>query len=97
LLSSRMPARPLPFDPFRQRPAFALGLDFQVAHPGLQLQKLQLPIAERFATRTVLPDALQPQALFQYLDFEVGPLELPLQFCHLCRFVRSGPGGLGDQ
>jgi hypothetical protein len=27
----------------------------------------------------------------------VGPVELPLQLCHLCGFVRGGAGGLGDQ
>jgi len=27
---------------------------------------------------------MQSQALFQYLDFEEGPVELPLQLCHLC-------------
>ena len=92
-----MPARPLSLDWLRQRPAFALGLDFQVAHSGFQIQKVQLRIAELFAARTVLLDALQPQALFQYLNLEVGPVELPLQLRHFCGFVRSGAGGLGDQ
>jgi hypothetical protein len=56
-----------------------------------------LLIAELLAARTVLLDALQPQPLFQYLNFEQSPVKLPLQFHHLWRIVWSGADGLGDR
>jgi hypothetical protein len=52
------------------------GFDFFARHPGLFLQQLQLQIAQRFATRPVLPDALLPQLFLQRLDFQVRPLQL---------------------
>jgi len=61
-----------------QRLAFALRLDFGVAHSGLQIQQLELCIAECLAAGSVLPDPLQAQPLFQYLDLQLGPGEFLL-------------------
>ena len=69
-----------------QRFALALRLDFDIAHPGLQIQQLQLRIAEFFAARSVLPDSLQAQALFQYLDLQFGPGKFLLQLNDLLGF-----------
>ena len=80
-----MPARRLgacPLRQLRQRLASTLGLHFQVADARLQFQQLQLRIAQLFAARTVLLDALQLQPFFQNLDLEVRPVELPLQLDH---------------
>ena len=60
----------------RQRLPRALRLYFQIADPRLQLQQLQLRVAELFARRTVLLDALPAQPLFQDLDFEICRIEL---------------------
>jgi len=43
-----------------------------------------LRVTEFFAAGTVLLDALQPQPLFQHLDLEVCPMQLPLQLGY-CR------------
>jgi len=62
----------------RQRLALALRLDLGVAHSGLQIQQLELRIAEFLAAGSVLPDPLQTQSLFQYLDLQLGPGEFLL-------------------
>jgi hypothetical protein len=82
------------FGPLRQRFAPALGLHFQVADAGLQFQQFHLRVAELLAARTILLDPLQPQALLQDLDFQVGPVELTLELGDL-RGVGSGSGGGG--
>ena len=71
---------------------FAFRLDFGVAHARLQLQQLQLRVAELLAARTVLVDPLQPQPFFQDLDLQVCPLQFPRQLGNLLGLGRGGSG-----
>jgi hypothetical protein len=57
----------------RQRLALALRQDLGVAHPGLQIQQLELRIVEFLAAGSVLLDPLQTEPFFQYLDLQFGP------------------------
>ena len=81
----------------RQRLPRTLRLHFQIADARLQFQQLQLRVAELFARWTVLLDALPPEPLFQHLDLEIGPVELPLQFGYFRRVIGSGLGRIGDR
>src|SRR5271154_4967161 len=69
-----------------QRLPLALRLDFGVAHSWLQLQQLELRIAEFLAARSVLLDPLQAQSLFQDLDLQFGPGKFLLQVDDLLGF-----------
>src|SRR5713226_1666538 len=70
-----LPRRPLP-DGLAAR----FGFHFLAGHTGLFVgQQLQLQIAQRLAMRPQQADALSPQSLFQYLDFQMRPTEFPLQ------------------
>ena len=68
-----------------KRLALALRLDLGVAHPGLQIQQLELRIVEFLAAGSVLLDPLQTQPLFQYLDLQFGPDKFRLQLDDLLR------------
>ncbi len=70
----------------RQRLAFALRLDLDVADPGLQIQQVQLRVAQLLAGRAVLLDSLQPQALFQNPDLHLRPGQLLLELGDLLGF-----------
>ena len=76
----------------RQRFALALCLDFDVAHPGFQVEQLELRIAELLAAGSVFLDPLQTQPLFQYLDLQLGPRAS--SFCNstICSASDSGMG-----
>ena len=63
----------LPVRRCRQRLANAFRLDFDVAHSRFEFQQAELRFAELLAAGTVLLDPLQPQPLFQDLDFQMGP------------------------
>jgi len=52
-------------------------------------QQLQLQIAQRFALRTQLLNPLLAQLLFERLDFQLCPVQLPLQFSGARGSVRS--------
>ena len=52
----------------RQRIAFTLRHDLQVADSGLELQQLQLQAGQLLAARPVLRDPLQAQLLFEELN-----------------------------
>ena len=71
---------------YRLAPAF--GFHFLAADARLELQQLQLRVAELLARRAVLLDPLQPQLLFQGLNLQVGPLEFA--------FERNDFGGVGS-
>src|ERR1035437_9005596 len=93
LLPPRMLTALLLFGRRRQRLALALCLDLDVAHPGFQIQQLELRVAELLAARTVLLDPLQSQSLFQYLDLQFGPGKFLLQLDDLLGFgQRNGRG-----
>jgi hypothetical protein len=86
LLPSGVLAAALQFRRRRQQFAPALRLDFGIAHPGLQIQQLELCVAEFLAAWTVFLDPLQPQLLFQYLDLQLSPDEFLLQLDDLLSF-----------
>ena len=72
------------------RLALALGLHFDAAHPGLPFQQFQLRGVELLARRAVLLDPLEPQLLFQNLDFQLRPLQLLPQFDNLFGLGNNG-------
>ena len=89
----RFAARMRPAFPRCASQAFAPRLGFHlIARRGGFLfgQQLQLQIAQCLALRTQLLDPLPAQALFQHLDFQLRPVQLPLQFGDARGSVHSG-------
>jgi hypothetical protein len=55
-----------------KRFARALRFHFMVRYARLQIQQLELQIAQRLRALAVARDALQPQAFFKHLDLDLG-------------------------
>jgi hypothetical protein len=81
----------------RQRLALALRLDFHVAHARLQVQQVQLRVAQLLAGRAVLLDALQAQAFFQNPDLHLRPGQLLFELRDLLGFGKRWGGKLQTQ
>jgi len=86
----------LPVRGCRQRLANAFRLNFRLDHSGLEIEQVELRLAELLAARTVLPDPQQPQLLSQRLDLQMGQCQFPLQSHVLIGFGSpvSGCGGI---